>query len=392
MAKMKIPKAKQILGIKKALRNRKTPKQFIPALRKRLRALGGSLVFLFAFLLGFLIAPVANAQQPVSIVPTQQTLAPSGTPCTGSAQIFPINNRNQTQHYAYVVTNSTVTNLVMQIQGLDASGNLYIISDTSTVAQPITGNNSSLQGSGYFPTVQISIKCLPATTGMFTLSYSGGQAITNVNVGSYLISQQDKTIGSTAPAGTTYSTGIFQSPFGNSYGVLYFEYTGAGPAGSTLNITCQTQNGIGSGFAFNLASTTSVQQTFPVPAQSCANVTIQYTAGGASAATYLLDYVFVPPGAAISNGYAHIAGTAATAVKAGPGVLHTVVIGTPAAGTVTLFDLAPASCTGTPASNVVSVITATATFPAAPEIYDTQFNNGICVKASATMDITVNYQ
>lgn len=389
--KMRISKAKQILGIKKALRNRRTPKQFLPGLRKRLRKLGGSLAVLLC--LGLISCAALRAQAPVSLVPTQQTLAPSGTACTGSAQIFPVNNRNQTQHYAYIVTNSAVTNLVMQIQGVDSAGKVYPISDTAMPAVPIIGNNASLQGTGYFPTIQVSVTCLPATTGTFTLNYSGGQAITNVNVGSYLISQQDKTIGSVAPAGTTYSTGVFQTPFGNSAGVLYFQYTGTGPINSLLNVTCQSQNGTGPGaFQFNLAVTSATEQTFVVPAQSCPDVTVQYTAGTTSSATYLFDYVFSPPGAAISKTYAHITGTTATVVKAGPGIVHTLVIGTPAAGTVTLFDLIPSSCTGTPASNVVSVITATTTFPAAPEIYDVQFSNGICVKASAAMDLTITYQ
>lgn len=385
--KLNIPKAAQIRGIRKALANRKTPRQFIPGLKKRLAKLTGAIAFVFLFLGG------ARAQTPVVIVPTQQNLAPAGTACTGSAQIFTVQNRNQTQHYAYAVTNSTVTNLVMQIQGVDSGGNVYVLSDTATLAVPITGNNASLQGSGYFPTIQVSVKCLPASTGTFALNYSGGQAITNVNVGSYLVSQQDKTIGSIAPAGTTYSTGPFQSPYGNSYGTLYFSYTGTGPASSTLTIFCQSQNGTGPpSMAFNLATTTVIEQTFPVPAQACPNINVQYTAGGASASTYQLDYVFVSPGSAITNTYTHITGTTATVVKAGPGVVHTIVIGTPAAGTVSLFDLASGSCTGTPASNVVSVITATTTFPAAPEIYDVELVNGICVKASAAMDITISSQ
>lgn len=37
----RIPKNRQIFGIKKALRNRKTPSQFKPGLKKRLRRLGG---------------------------------------------------------------------------------------------------------------------------------------------------------------------------------------------------------------------------------------------------------------------------------------------------------------------------------------------------------------
>jgi hypothetical protein len=156
-------------------------------------------------------------------------------------------------------------------------------------------------------------------------------------------------------------------------------------------VTCQDQNGINTGLqSWTLATTTAVTQTFAVPGGACSTIDVGYATGGASASTYSLDYVFLPPGTSIPNFYTHITGTGATVVKAGPGTLHTVVVGTPAVGTISLFDLVPASCTGTPATNVVSVITVTATFPSASEIYDSVFVNGICVKASAIMDITVN--
>lgn len=390
--KLNIPKAAQIRGIRKALANRKTPRQFIPGLKKRLAKLTACIAFVAA-LCGCAARPAA-AQAPVSLVPTQQILAAAGTTCTGSAQTFAVQNRNQTQHYAYIATNAAVTNLVMKIQGIDSAGNVYTISDTATVASPVVAANASLQGSGYFPTVQVVVTCNPAPGGTFLLSYSGGQAITNVNVGSYLLAQIDKTVSATAAANTNYSA-FFQTPFGSAYGVLYFAFTGTGPAGSTLFVFCQDQNGIGAtSETFNLATTTAVTQTFVVPALPCPNVTVQYGSGGASAATYNLDYVFSLPGSTQPNFYTHITGTTATVIKAGPGVVHSLVVGTSAAGTISLFDLVSGSCTGTPATNTVSVITefASAAPPPPSYLYDVLFTNGICLKASAAMDITVSYQ
>jgi hypothetical protein len=118
---------------------------------------------------------------------------------------------------------------------------------------------------------------------------------------------------------------------------------------------------------------------------------VAFTSGGATSAAYTLDYIFSPSGFRLTNAYSHITGTTATAVKAGPGTVTNVVIGTPAAGTISLFDLAPASCTGTPATNTVSVLTVTTSTPP-PVQFGSLFSNGICVKASATMDITVVYQ
>jgi hypothetical protein len=282
----------------------------------------------------------------------------------------------------------------MQIRGVDSSGNVYVISDTAAAAIPVDGANAALLGSGYFPTVQIVVQCLPASTGTFTLFYSGSSATSNQVVGSYLVAQQDKTLASSAPANTTY-TAVLQTPFGSSLGVIYFGYIGTGPAGSQLQIACQTQNGTGpSQFIYFPATTTNLPQSFAVPPGPCPNMTVQYSTGGASTAVYQMDYVFTPPGTSVTGGYTHITSTTATVVKAGPGVLHSVVVGLSAAGTISLFDLAPASCTGTPATNIVSVITefASAAPPPPPEIYDTLFVNGICVKASATMDITVSSQ
>lgn len=55
MARHKFTKAEQIQGIKKALANRRTPRQFIPSLKKRLRAVGGAAIWLLG--LGLLVFP-----------------------------------------------------------------------------------------------------------------------------------------------------------------------------------------------------------------------------------------------------------------------------------------------------------------------------------------------
>jgi hypothetical protein len=39
MARLKLTKAQQIKGLQKALKNRRTPKQFLPSMRKRLAKL-----------------------------------------------------------------------------------------------------------------------------------------------------------------------------------------------------------------------------------------------------------------------------------------------------------------------------------------------------------------
>jgi len=93
-----------------------------------------------------------------------------------------------------------------------------------------------------------------------------------------------------------------------------------------------------------------------------------------------------------SGEFTHIADTTAHAVRNNEGQLKSIVIGTPAAGTVSVFELASASCTGTPSTNVVSVITITASTQPQAIALNAHLHNGICVQASAAMDLTVMRQ
>jgi hypothetical protein len=388
--KMNIPKAKQIQGLRKAIANRKTPRQFIPSMKKRLAKLTGAAAILFALLV--CAAHPAAAQTPVIIQPTQQVLA-TAVNCTGTSQTFPVNNKNQTRHYASIITTNVQT-LTMQINGVDSSGNSFLISDIATNGAVSSGANPVLTAVGYYPTINVVVNCAPITA-TFTLSYSGSSAASGELAGGYLLTQVDKTLAFGSPAGTNVNF-TFQPPYGNSVGTLIFNFAGAsGPAGSTITVGCiasgETVAATATNFTFLLATASGVQ-SIPIPPSVCPVVNVNYNAGGAGAGTIRIDYVFAQPGGSTPASYTHITGTTATVVKGGSGIVHSVVVGTPAVGTISLFDLVPGSCTGTPATNVVSVITATATFPSAPEIYDTLFLNGICVKASAAMDITVSSQ
>lgn len=344
-----------------------------------------------------LAAAGAHAQIPQQTTPqTVTAILATNLACTGVGQIFStsagipnFDNLGQTQHYAYLKTTGIQT-LAMQMFGLDASGNTFLISETATIGAVSVGNNPVLTGTGYYPNFEIVVTCSP-NGGTFTLTYTGTSSTSNINAGGYQLTQENKTIANAAPANAGVSQ-TFQAPFGNALGYLSFTYApGAGPIGSQIGVRCSGATGNPFGiYAWDL--TTGTVAVIPVPDTPCPIITVTYVSGGATADTFSLDYVFLQPGSRGTNSYTHITGTTATVVKIGSGTVHSVVVGTPAAGTITLFDLAPAQCTGTPITNIVSVITATATFPAAPEIYDVFFQNGICAKASATMDITISSQ
>ena len=95
---------------------------------------------------------------------------------------------------------------------------------------------------------------------------------------------------------------------------------------------------------------------------------------------------------AVGKSYSHIPNTTATAVKGSSARLVAIAVNTPASGTVSIFDLASGSCTGTPSTNTIAVLTVGSTNAPNSVMYNLQASNGLCVKASATMDITVIYQ
>jgi hypothetical protein len=290
MGKLNIPKSKQIAGLRKALANRKTPRQFIPSLKKRLAKLTGAAMLLFA--LYGCSAMKLLGQTPVSIQPTQQTLAVAGTACTGSAQTFPVNNRNQTQHYATVAVTGAVQ-FSAEIDGLDTAGNVYRLSDVLEAAS--TNLPLTLTGAGYFPTVRVTVTCSP-NTATFALSYSGSQATSNTDAGSYLLGQVDKNLVTGGAASTNVTIPSFQTPFASSHGVLLFQVGIASASGATLTLNC-----IGNSFSslhtliFTLATSIGTQ-VFPVPDNSCPNMQVSYGSGGTSAAIYNLEYWFFQPG------------------------------------------------------------------------------------------------
>lgn len=88
-----------------------------------------------------------------------------------------------------------------------------------------------------------------------------------------------------------------------------------------------------------------------------------------------------------------ITAAATTAVKATAGTLRRITVTTEVvSATIKLFDLASASCTGTPSTNPKAVLTLPATIsnPFTVE-FQQSFANGICVLTSGATNLTVIY-
>jgi hypothetical protein len=389
--KLNIPKDKQIKGIRKALANRKTPRAFIPSLKKRLAKLTGSAIFLLTSILYPQI--FSHAQTPVSLVSTQQSLAPAGTACTGTQQTFQVNNRNQTYHSATLVLSGTVTTASLQIQGVDSSGNTFIISPVSQAGAVFGGISAIVNASGYYPTVNVLVTCASGST--FTLTYSGSQTTPLLVGGTSFLSLIDQQIFTGVSGASNENGSVFATPFGNSSGILKFNYASSPVAGSTVEIMCiPTTQSVVTQFNLPIASLSPGLQIFKIPPATCPEMQIIYLSGGA-AGNITVEFIFDSPGYtenATQGSYVHITGTSASNVKATAGTLLGLTVNTPAVGTISIFDLTGASCSGTPSTNTVAVITATATAPIATFPYNLALLNGICVKASAAMDLTVGFQ
>lgn len=323
----------------------------------------------------------------------QQNLA-TNLPCTGLAQNFPVSNLGQTQHFATLATVS-VTSIQAVIQGIDNQGNVFTISDVASVGGNVTA-------SGYFPIVRVQVTCFPATTGTFTLSYSGASSTPNVTAGTYLQSQVDKFLFSRVAANADQSIS-FQTPFGSSSGTLVFQYVTSAIAGSNLAIFCKGNAVVGSfkEFSYPLANDTNIQ-LFNVPASTCPQLQVNYSHGGAATALNL-EYIFDPPGLAQGtnqlnpciNGPTGTGGTAAITVGANttvqivpPGAdqrvgVCTLILSVGVAGTVQLTAGTGGTC-GTGSSNLSGAITLAVGTPFAvsgsPMAFPTnKAGDGVCV-------------
>ena len=82
--------------------------------------------------------------------------------------------------------------------------------------------------------------------------------------------------------------------------------------------------------------------------------------------------------------YAHLT-TGATTLRTTGGVLHSITVNTPAAGSITVADAVSGT---TPA---IAIITPTSTLGTGTYLFDVGFNTGLTVTLGATMDVTVAY-
>ncbi len=234
---------------------------------------------------------------------TVQTKLASGTACTGSPQTFitgtapGFSNIGQTLHT--VTSQSNAQQFTMELDGIDVTGNIFRISDVQVGTAPGAGTGglvpAVLSGSGYYAQLQVQVTCSPVSA-TFTATYTGYSSATNPASGTAFLSSTDKNAFQGMPANTNQSVN-FQTPFGNSQGLILFQYqNSASVAGSTLTMSClSSKSNIVNAVNVSLANNTQ-QQVFQMPDGVCPLVSLGYTSGGVTAATIQVEYVFAAPG------------------------------------------------------------------------------------------------
>lgn len=84
-----------------------------------------------------------------------------------------------------------------------------------------------------------------------------------------------------------------------------------------------------------------------------------------------------------NTGFRNITTATTTVVKAGPGILQSLVINTTAAGTITIYDNTSA------AGTKIATIAASANL--GDYVYNCVFSTGLTVVTAAASDVTVTY-
>jgi hypothetical protein len=365
------------------------------------------------FLLFLSVAPASG--QATYVIPQSVTGTPFPNPttCTGAAQTSNVQNLGQSVHQITFTPISGVGSFTAKLQGSNDGVNWLDISDTAQGA-PGSSTMQTLTVSGvYYPVIRVNVVCTAA--GTFSVSYAGTSVTAGPLGGGPLVTQIDKQITTSSSAGTTISFASFVPPFGNTGGQLQFAYTGAGPSGSTLTVNC----GYTALPASTILTTTGLVQTFNVAPGACSRVAVTYTAGGASASTYQLDYVFNSAGmlnpadpcgsAAKQTAFANITTATTTALVPAPTSAQARVyvcqiaaqLNSTTASTVLFEQGTGATCAGTPTTITATYTNSTLVSEFLPlgqgnaTWVSTAPGNGFCavttVGTSPTIPVTITY-
>jgi hypothetical protein len=223
--------------------------------------------------------------------------ATPGTPCA-------IPNLGQNIHFlTYTVAGNAalnnVTKLVIRLEGSNDGVSFFPISDDATDTQ-----RGQVFAVGYYPIIRANLVVFTIFSGTPTLTaaYTGTSA-TSPGLQTGLISSGQnyrKVVFDGVSAGSNQQSLNIPTPFGSTLGYLLVSLpSGSFPGGSSITVNSQTYPGGGTGgfpgSVVTCSLSVSTNQVCAVPAYPATGITLFYTSGGASAATFSVSYVFVNP-------------------------------------------------------------------------------------------------
>jgi hypothetical protein len=217
----------------------------------------------------------------------------TGQSCVGGVSAT-VPNIGQVFHTANFAIAGAATTVTASFQGSTDGVNFVKISD-DVLRDP--GTRVVMYGIGYFPVVKVLVGCTGSGAIVVFGSYVGDASPQIQLPGDYDISVYQKTIFTGAPEGSNSLSVPFQPPYGNALGTIYFSYSTAAVAGSTITIT---GGPVGSGLGPVTLATLSpanvtTMQTFAVAAANVSTINVFYTSGAAGVGTYALAYLFTKP-------------------------------------------------------------------------------------------------
>lgn len=258
---------------------------------------------LLPLVLATCMVPSARAQfiGYVSLQTVTSTPFASNTPCTGTEQISgPIQNLGQVAHQANLA-GSSIFSLQFKIIASNDNITFFDISDQATAAGP--NNTATVTGTGYYSVIKVSVTC--ASGGVFGVKYSGTNGTTGPLLGDAFSSQYTKNLTFLAPANANFNSSAFRLPTANTAGTIFFNYNVAAVAGSSITITCSTNNQMNPSYVAvtqAVANILTTLQAVPIPGNSCPYAVITYNSGGATAGNYSLSYALNVPGTGLTSG------------------------------------------------------------------------------------------
>lgn len=214
-----------------------------------------------------------------------------------------IQNLGQNVHFLNYTTTGPITELDIRLEGSLNGTTWFPISDDANAVNGSVQPFGSVYGVGYYPFVRANLVAITGG-GTLTAYYAGTSATSGPLLGSYNPAQQiQKTVFAKQPAGSNAS-GTINAPFYSGLGFALVYSTAGFPASSQLQVTGISASGAQETVVSLLG--TGPFQIVPIPAIIGENLFVNYTAGGASAGTMTINYVFIQPGAATAISGPHV--------------------------------------------------------------------------------------